>query len=820
MKKNYQIVKNLAGFEKALDYLAKHDFAAFDIETTGGEEIETQVIGISFACKFDTAFYVVLREWDAAKQVLNSYYDEVTEKIIIEKLTKMLLKKQLIMHNGVYDIVVMNHRYGVDLIPALFCDTILLKHTVDEEHPFGLKDLAKKYAEKLGFSPEEVANQEQLDLKESVLRNGGKWTKKQKDIYKGDVDLIATYGCADADLTLKVFDYLEARLIKEGLEEFFYEQEVMPLYKLATIPMKLGGVYIDVPYFEKLKKEIEDGILKLTDEVFGMIADLIQPKVTEILNSAVQVRKAGKFAIKALEHYGIDPILNKKTGKPTLAKNALKSLKQTYPDHPVIEWLLWEPPTISVVEKITAPTGETLEIIKQIPDPSAEGPCIPQEKLTEIQRELYLEMHPDSPQVFNLNSNKHLAWLLFERCKCKPKDFSRKTGAPKVDKNALHEFDLPFTKTLLKLKQEEKLLGTYVIPILTKQRNGWLYPSMLQFGTTSGRYSCGGGLNLQTLPRDDKRIKKGFIAPPGYKVVNADFSSLEPRIFSWVSKDPGLKEIWTKGLDMYSKIAIDVLELTGVSARETDDNFLKKVDPNSRQLSKVFVLAVPYGANAFRIAQLMKVPVERAQEIIDAYLRVYPYLQDYMENQEIMAQQEGKVRTEFGRVRHLRLAKQLHKEYGTLILDKLGMALEFGGEKAWQLQQRYKEAKKLRDSDSRELAKKLRDKILQVGYRGVELYYQNRNLLNNAKNSPIQMTAAHVCNNAMIKLAKTFKKHEINGWVALQVHDEITCLVKEDQAQLAAELLKDAMENNPITEKIDIPILAEPMIADDFASAK
>jgi DNA polymerase I-like protein with 3'-5' exonuclease and polymerase domains len=103
---------------------------------------------------------------------------------------------------------------------------------------------------------------------------------------------------------------------------------------------------------------------------------------------------------------------------------------------------------------------------------------------------------------------------------------------------------------------------------------------------------------------------------------------------------------------------------------------------------------------------------------------------------------------------------------------------------------------------------------------GTQLYYKYRNQLNNAKNFPIQATAAHVCNAALIKLSDLFVKYKIDGWIALQVHDEITCIVKENQAELASKLLKEAMEDNHITRQIDIPILAEPLIANNFAEAK
>jgi DNA polymerase-1 len=104
--------------------------------------------------------------------------------------------------------------------------------------------------------------------------------------------------------------------------------------------------------------------------------------------------------------------------------------------------------------------------------------------------------------------------------------------------------------------------------------------------------------------------------------------------------------------------------------------------------------------------------------------------------------------------------------------------------------------------------------------RGSSLYYEFRNQMNNAKNFPIQSTAAHITNAALIKLARLFKKHNIDGWICLQIHDEIVAYAREDQAELAAQLLKQAMEDNEITNQIDIPIIAEPAIGNNFAEVK
>lgn len=659
------------------------------------------------------------------------------------------------MHNGVFDIAVMFHSYGIDLTEALFADTILMKHTVDEERPFGLKETAERYKNYIGFTQEEFANQEQQDLKESVIKNGGKWTKDQKDIYKGDLEIIGKYCCADVDLTIKLFNFFGSKLEEEGLAEFFLDEEVMPLYKKATIPMKLHGVFVDVEYFKKLEKELESDILSLTGSIFDMIRKDVRPLVEQILDEKVKETKTGRYAEGVLQYYNIPIPSNKKTGKPTLAKSALQSLLTAYPDHPALTYLLTES------------------------DP------IPRDVKYAVKQRIFVDSNPDLPEVFNLSSNDHLSWLMFEKYKEEPRSYSRETGEPKVDKNSLETYeDHPFIKKLLELKKQEKLLSTYVKPILEQNIGGWLYPSMLQFGTTSGRYSCAGGLNLQTLPRDDKRVKKGFIAPPGYKIVNADFASLEPRIFSWVSGDEGLKAVWNNGLDLYSQIAIDVFDLQGVSAKESDSNYLKKKDPEYRQKSKIFTLAVPYGANAWRIADLMKVEPAEAEEIINRYLDAYPGLRKYMMNQEIEARSTGRVSTKFGRVRHLPECKRLYKEYKNTLYNKSSMKKYFGEEV------------------------------------GPKIYYEFRNHLNNSKNFPIQATAAHVANAALIKLSDAMRKHKIDGWIALQVHDEITCIVKEDQANMVAELLQDAMENNHITSKIDIPITAEPLIADNLADAK
>src|SRR5690606_33043742 len=71
-------------------------------------------------------------------------------------------------------------------------------------------------------------------------------------------------------------------------------------------------------------------------------------------------------------------------------------------------------------------------------------------------------------------------------------------------------------------------------------------------------------------------IKSGFIAPPGYKIINADYSSLEPRCFAVMSSDDKIKDVYRKNLDLYSQIYCTMFpDGKNYSANPEDSNFLK-----------------------------------------------------------------------------------------------------------------------------------------------------------------------------------------------------------------------------------------------------
>jgi DNA polymerase-1 len=237
-----------------------------------------------------------------------------------------------------------------------------------------------------------------------------------------------------------------------------------------------------------------------------------------------------------------------------------------------------------------------------------------------------------------------------------------------------------------------------------------------------------------------------------------------------MSGDKNLQQIFHSGEDMYSAIAKRVYNLTDVSTFKGEPNFVGKLYPEKRQIIKALALAVTYGAEAFRIADLLGVSKDEAKKLIDDYLKAYPGLNNYISQCHYEACTYGKVSTIFGRVRHLPRVKELYDQYGHQLMD-------------------------IRFAKSTGLTEERRE---------------FKNKLNNSTNFKIQGLAAHIVNRAMLNTMRALKQEGLSGYVCLQVHDQIIVHCPEVEAEKTKEIVQYCMENSA---KISVPLVAEPQIA-------
>ena len=173
--------------ESIKDFLAFLDeqsgLVAFDLETDSVSEIQANIYGVGLSLHSDEGYYIPIRN----KNGEMFFGDKLTESLL-RLLSNKLSGRKLIGHNIIYDVLVWKHSTGVDLTPNVHADTILMKHTIAEEPPFGLKELAV-----LEFG--EGADLAQQELYENIKLNGGSTTKTNMQMFKADTEVLGKYAC-------------------------------------------------------------------------------------------------------------------------------------------------------------------------------------------------------------------------------------------------------------------------------------------------------------------------------------------------------------------------------------------------------------------------------------------------------------------------------------------------------------------------------------------------------------------------------------------------------------------------------------------------
>ncbi len=242
------IINSIEGIKQLEKYLEDKEFVAFDTETTGLTHSH-EIIGFSICAEEAEAFYVELTWWNKEQQKLVYQYGSKAYPSAIELLKKLQTKK-LIMHNGIFDCMMVESNFKIKLIDSLHTDTMILAHLLDENRRIGLKELAKNmYGEDSTI--------EQTEMKASIIANGGQVTKANYELYKADKEIIGKYAAKDALLTYKLFVDLVPELYEQKLDDFFYRDESMPLLRTVTYDLNTVGMAVDTANLTKLKKKLE-----------------------------------------------------------------------------------------------------------------------------------------------------------------------------------------------------------------------------------------------------------------------------------------------------------------------------------------------------------------------------------------------------------------------------------------------------------------------------------------------------------------------------------------------------------------------------------
>jgi DNA polymerase-1 len=244
---------------------------------------------------------------------------------------------------------------------------------------------------------------------------------------------------------------------------------------------------------------------------------------------------------------------------------------------------------------------------------------------------------------FNLGSPKQLQEVLYGRLALTVHGKTQK-GQPSTAEDVLEqlaeEHELP--RLVLEYRGLAKLKSTYTdkLPADVDPRTGRIHTSYHQAVAATGRLSSSDP-NLQNIPvrtAEGRRIRQAFIAPPGFKLLAADYSQIELRIMAHLSGDLGLTGAFAGGEDIHRATAAEVFNTP-----------LAEVTNDQRRSAKAINFGLIYGMSAFGLARQLRVERSAAQAYVDLYFDRYPGVRRYMDETRDGARRQGYVSTVFGR---------------------------------------------------------------------------------------------------------------------------------------------------------------------------
>ena len=307
----YQFVDTPKAQRILVENLLKQKAVCFDTETTSLNELEAELIGMSFCYKKGLAYYVPIsnnqEEAQKTVELFRSFFED-----------QNVLK---IAHNLKYDYKVLKN-YNIEVEGKLF-DTMVAHYLLNPDGRHGMDYLSEMY---LDYKPVSI---------ESLI---GKKGKNQRTLRDVDVQTQTDYAAEDADVTFQLYELFAPQLAKENLEDLFYNVE-MPLMKVLA-KIELTGVKLDNNWLAQESKDLENDLKILESKIFELSGEefnMNSPKqLGEILFEKMQLDPKAKKT-KTGQYATSEDVLQKLSSKheiipQILEYRTLQKLKSTYVD--------------------------------------------------------------------------------------------------------------------------------------------------------------------------------------------------------------------------------------------------------------------------------------------------------------------------------------------------------------------------------------------------------------------------------------------------------------------------------------------------------
>lgn len=307
----YTLINDKPSLDNLIEILMGADKVCFDTETTDVNPNDCEIVGMSFSIKAREAFYVPISADQEEASVLLQQFKPIFEDT----------NKTIIGQNIKFDALVLKW-YGIDIHAKVF-DTMIAHYLLEPELRHNMDYMAETY---LKYQTVPIT---------SLIGKKGKNQGSMRDV---PLDKITQYASEDADITYRLYEYLQPRLAEEKLEELYWNVEA-PLIAVLT-EMEYQGIRLDKEYLNQYSQELEEKLKEAEQKVFetaGTRFNISSPKqVGELLFDVIKIpyrwskTKSGQYSTdeeKLSELAAEYPIANEILRFRTLSK-----LKSTYVD--------------------------------------------------------------------------------------------------------------------------------------------------------------------------------------------------------------------------------------------------------------------------------------------------------------------------------------------------------------------------------------------------------------------------------------------------------------------------------------------------------
>ena len=676
-----------------------------DTETTGLNDIDDKIVGISLKSNFQVEAYIPINHVSSySKQRLP---DQLTEEQVRPYIQKLVDSTWTVWANAAFDIGFLYWQVGV-ITPSdtLLWDVLIAGHILNENDDIGLKQLYRKY----------IKTEDDIMEKYSFSSLFG-----STGIASIPIDVAALYASHDVVMTESLFNFQYPYLNTNNIENNTQYAGISYVYNYIDLPstavvieLRNNGLTVDKQYADELSKKYT----KLLEEAQKEYYDELSKYEQDIL---------GFYKVKGIK---------------------------------------------------------------------------------------------DSTKI-NYASPKQLSIFLYDILKIQPVDKENPRG---TGEDILKKIDLPICKAILKCREIEKLLGTYIDKFgkIINEKTGKIHARFNIIGTVTGRYSSSDP-NLQNIPSQNQDIRKMVIPDDGYVLVGSDYSQQEPRILAFMSGDEHLQQAYKQGKDLYSWAASLVYNIPYEQCLEKlPDGTVNKKGKQVRDKLKAVVLAIIYGKAPETVAVDLNISKQEAYDVYEKFFETFPKVREFINNSQRHAMEYGFVETVWGRKRRLPNMQLPLYEFSLVENAVVNFdPLFFGEQKKMELTKQVMD-KYSNLLDKAKSYKGKQDIIDQAQREGIIIRLNDKKISDAERqcvNSRIQGSAADMIKLACINILNNDEMNKLGFRLLMTVHDEIIGQAPISNAKRAGELLSEIMIKTSL-ERISVPMKCDVEITNRWTGEK